>query len=183
MNFVTLHTPRLTLSGLSPEDMNYIFGHLTKEEIKKTLGHRSEADYLKEEQKQKNGYATYNRSFLLFLLTDKETGKIIGRCGLHNWNKDHHRAEIGYIMEDESYKQKGLMDEALKAIMQHGFQQLKLNRIEALVGVENIASIKLLEKNHFKTEGLLKQHVYNDGKFSDSKMYAILRDEYKTIDE
>lgn len=86
--------------------MKNIFENLPKTEIKKILGHRSDEDYKKEELKHKKGYASYNRSFLLFLLTDKESNNIIGRCALHNWNVEHKRAEIGYIMEYENFKRK-----------------------------------------------------------------------------
>lgn len=126
MNFETIETSRLILKGISPDDMKYIFENLTKPEIKKILGHRSEEDYRKEEFKHKNGYSSFNRSFMLFLLTDKESNNIIGRCGLHNLNIEHKRAEIGYIMEDESFKSKGLMTEAINAIIDYGFNKMNL---------------------------------------------------------
>lgn len=178
MNFLTLETNRLILKGLSPEDMKYIFDNLTKPQIKEILGHRSEADYLKEEQKHKNGYSSYNRSFKLFLLIDKASGKIIGRCGIHNWNVDHRRAEIGYVMEDDSFKEKSFMSEAVKRIMEYGFKELKLNRIEAIVGVGNVPSIRILEKNQFKKEGLLRQYFYVADKYVDAVFYSILLEEY-----
>src|ERR1044072_1497554 len=130
MKFEMIETRRLILKGLSPADMTYIFENYTKPEIKKILGHRTEEDYQKEEHKQKNGYSTYNRSFMLFFLMDKASDKIIGRSSLHNWNKEHRRAELGYMMEDEDSKRKGFMSEAVEAIIAHGFSKMKLNRIE-----------------------------------------------------
>lgn len=181
MNFHIIETSRLILKGLYPEDMKYIFDHLTKSSIKEILGHRSDEEYLKEEYKHLNGYSSYNRSFQLFLLTEKESGRIIGRCGIHNWNIDSERAEIGYVMHEESFRKKGLMSEALIAIIEHGFEYLKLNRIDALVGVGNTASIRLLEKNNFKKEGVLKQQFKVDGKYEDAFVFAKLLSEY--IDE
>lgn len=178
MNFKLIETERLLLKGLSPEDMTEIFEGNLKPEIMKILGHRSEADYEKEYLKYKNGYATYNRSFLLFLLVDKTSDKIIGRCGLHNWNTDHRRAEIGYMMEDEDYKKLGLMGEAVEAIIDYGFRFLDLHRIEGLVGKENIPSLRLMEKNNFIREGLLREHYYVAGKFEDSIVFSKLREEY-----
>lgn len=178
INFTILETERMILKGITSEQMKSIFGELPKDEIKSMLGHRSEEAYLKEEYKHLNGYSTYNRRFLLFLMTDRETGLIIGRCGFHNWNKDHKRAEIGYAMEDEKFLRKGLMSEAVKAILQLGFQELELNRIEANVDIQNIPSIKILEKNNFRKEGILREHVYNSDHFSDSVLYSILRKEF-----
>jgi ribosomal-protein-alanine N-acetyltransferase len=158
--------------------MKYIFDNLTKFEIKKILGHRSEEDYLKEEDKHNNGYSSYNRSFMLFLLTDKESGNIIGRCGLHSWNTEHKRAEIGYVIADESYKRKGLMSEAVKAIIDYGFKKMNLNRIEALVGIGNAPSLRLMEKYDFKKEGLLRQHFHVSGTYEDAVLFSKLYSEY-----
>lgn len=177
MNFITIETDRLLLKGLSNEDMKSVFNDLSKLEIMELLGHRSEEDYEKEAFKHQNGYSSYNRSFILFLLMDKESRGIIGRCGLHNWNKEHKRAEIGYNMQDDAFKRKGLMSEAVKAIIEYGFKALQLNRIEALVGIGNTPSLRLMEKNNFRKEGVLRQHVCMDGEFGDSVLFSLLLDE------
>jgi len=178
MNFDTLETPRLTLSGISPEQMRHIFEALPKDEIKRILGHRSEQDYEKEANKHKNGYSSYNRSFKLFLLTDKASNTIIGRCGIHNWNTEHRRAEVGYVMEDERFKRQGLMTEALAAILEYGFRNMNLNRIEALVGAGNVPSLRLMEKFNFTKEGVLRQHAYAFDKFEDSVLFSKLCHEH-----
>lgn len=178
IDFKLIETNRLLLKGLSPQDMTILFENYPKTEIKTVLGHQSEEAYQKEEHKYQNGYASYNRSFLLFLLEDKASGKIIGRCGLHNWNMDHQRAEIGYSMEDEDFKQRGLMSEAVEAIIDYGFSKLKLNRIEALVASYNTPSLRLLEKNGFVQEGVLRNHYLVDGIFEDSVVFSRLQDEY-----
>lgn len=178
LNFETIQTPNLLLKGLSPEDIKSIFENHSKAEIKSLLGHRSEEDFLKEENKYKNGYSSYNRSFKLFLILDKASNNIIGRCGIHNWNAEHKRAEIGYVMEDENYKRKGLMTEALGAIIEYGFTKLNLNRIEALVGKENTASLRLMKKFKFVKEGELREHYFITGKHEDSVMFSKLYHEY-----
>lgn len=142
------------------------------------MGHRSEEEFLQEESKVKNGYASYNRTFILFLLTDKESGRIIGRCGLHNWNREHKRAEIGYEMKEDSYRRKAFMSEAVEAILNYGFTVLKLNRIEALAGPDNVPSLKILKKNNFKQEGTLRQHFAITDKFEDSLVFSLLSEEY-----
>lgn len=180
MKLKIIETNRLLLKSFTPEDMNYIFENLPISEIKTLLGHTSDDAYQKEALKQKQGYSSYNRSFVLFLLIDKETNKIIGRCGLHNWNKDHCRAEIGYSMEDEFFKNKGLMSEAVEAIIRFGFNELKLNRIEALVGVNNVPSLNIIAKNHFTKEGVLRKHYLLEDTFVDSVFFSLLAEEYFT---
>jgi ribosomal-protein-alanine N-acetyltransferase len=178
LNPFIIETERLVLKGFSPEDMTFIFENYPKEKIMNFLGHLSEADYQAEEFKQKNGYAAFNRSFMLFLMVEKSSDKIIGRCGLHNWNKEHKRAELGYNITIEDYKQKGLMTEAVNAIIEYGFNELKLHRIEAMVGSNNIPSLKILEKHSFVKEGVLRQHYFIADKYEDSVVFSKLRNEY-----
>lgn len=178
MDFEIIETERLILKGLSPDGMKYIFENCSKDEIKRILGHRSEEDYQKEEYKHKNGYSSYNRSFELFLMIDKASDTIIGRCGIHNWNVEHNRAEIGYAMADEDYKRKGLMTEALGVIIEYGFTKMNLNRMEAIVGIGNIPSLRLMEKYNFTREGVLRQHYYASGKYEDSILFSRLYPEY-----
>lgn len=178
MQFIQLETERLFLKGISNEMMLRIFNELPKIEIMELLGHVSEQEFEQEYQKHLNGYSSYNRSFILFLLIDKSSEKIIGRCGIHNWNKENHRAEVGYVMHDESFKQKGLMSEAFRTIINYAFLGLKLNRLEALVGEHNEASLRLLMKNNFRQEGILRQHLYKNERYENSILYALLRSEF-----
>lgn len=175
-----LETQRLLLKGLSPAGISHVFENFTKHEIKALLGHQTEEAFLQEEDKYKKGYDSYNRTFLLFLLVEKEASKIIGRCGIHNWNMAHSRAEIGYNITDESFKNKGYMTEAVEAIIRHGFCTLKLNRLEAIVGCANIPSLRLMEKFGFCREGVLRQHYPLNGTFEDSIMFSRLQQEYQS---
>lgn len=178
LNPIIIETDRLFLKGYTPKDITTIFRNYSKNEIIEILGHRNEEEYLTEKNKEENGYATYNRRFIIFLLVEKISNKIIGRCGLHNWNVDHNRAEIGYNMQEDNFKCKGLMSEAVKSIIEYGFKELKLHRIEALVGSNNIASLKIIEKNHFTKEGFLREHYYIADKYEDSIFFSILHHEY-----
>jgi [ribosomal protein S5]-alanine N-acetyltransferase len=178
MEFEILETNRLFLKGISPEGMNYIFENHSQDEIMYILGHGSNKDFEVEKNKYKQGYSTYNRRFVLFLLIDKESEIIIGRCGLHNWNPDHYRAEIGYSMEVESFKQMGYMSEAVEAIIKFGFEKLKLHRIEAMTATYNTPSLQLLRKNKFVQEGLLREHYLVGDIFEDSIVFSLLQKEY-----
>ena len=177
MNLKTIKTERLILRRLTPEDYNYMFEHFSKEDIMQLLGHTSDEEFLKEKSKYEKGYATHNRSFALFQIIDKASMTIIGGCGFHNWYPDHRRAEIGYNLKTDDFKKKGIMTEALKAIIDYGFTTMKLHRIEALVGTENIPSLKLMEKFGFIKEGVLKEHYYIDNTFVDSVLFGKLSQE------
>ena len=179
MEFETLTTDRLILRILSPEVYDFIYQNLSEEEQMKFLGLSSEEELTKEKNKYDQGLSMFNKSFRGFQLIDKASDKIIGWCGYHIWYTEHSRAEIGYGLFDDAFKQKGLMSEALPTIIEYGFITMKLHRIEALAATYNIPSVKLLDKLNFKREGVLREHYLVDDRMEDSVVYSLLRSEFK----
>jgi ribosomal-protein-alanine N-acetyltransferase len=70
------------------------------------------------------------------------------------------------------------MTEALGAVIQHGFEKLNLQRLEAVVGAKNIPSLLLMEKYNFIKEGLLRQYYFTGDKYEDSVLFSKLASEY-----
>lgn len=176
MQLTVLNTERLSLRKITPEVYDYIYNTLSEEEQLRFLSLVSLEELKKEQEKHKKGLATYNKTFVYFHLIDKETELVIGWCGYHTWYIDHNRAEIGYELIDDTYKNKGFMTEALQLIIAYGFDQMSLNRIEAFISLENIPSFKLLTKFGFMQEGLLKNHYLKDGAYEDSAVFSLLKD-------
>ncbi|MHB1392864.1 MAG: GNAT family N-acetyltransferase [Clostridia bacterium] len=85
---------------------------------------------------------------MLWGITPKNENKLIGSICLWNISEELSKAEIGYELMTE-YQGKGIMSEAIKAVIEYGFENMKLNLIEALPYSDNIRSIKLLERNSF----------------------------------
>ncbi len=179
MNFEEILTDRLILRKISDETYDEIFKTYTDEEIKDLLGIDTEEALIKEKAKYQGGIASHNKKILYFQLLDKETKKIIGWCGFHTWYIDHFRAEIGYGLFDEHYKRKGLMSEAIFPIINYGFEQMNLHRIEAFISPYNDASLKLIKKLNFKEEGLLREHYYTNNKSEDSMVFGLLKHEFE----
>ena len=178
MEFETLKTERLILKKITPEVLKYLFENYSDAEIKKELGLTSDTELTTEKAKSYGGYTTYDRTILSFLLVLKENNETIGRCGYHNWYKDHKKAEIGYVLYQEENKRKGYMNEALGAIVAYGFNTMNLNRIEACTGPTNIASQNLIKKYGFTQEGYLRQHYIRNEEIQDSLIFSLLREEY-----
>ena len=99
--------------------------------------------------------------------------KLIGMAGLWRIDKEHHRAEIGYTLLPE-YWNKGLMTEAIQAIVHYGFYQIDLHSIEANINPLNIASRRILEKNGFVQEAYFRENYFFNGKFLDSAIFSLL---------
>ena len=98
----------------------------------------------------------------------------IGNLGFWRIVKEHHRAELGYMLHPDYWRQ-GIMSEALTAILNYGFTQMRLHSIEANVAPNNIASVKLLEKHNFVREGYFRENYYVRGTFQDTATYSLLR--------
>ncbi|WP_284653739.1 GNAT family N-acetyltransferase [Flavobacterium terrisoli] len=177
IEFEILETERLLLKKITPALFADLFANYPEAEIKKLLGLSTEEEFLKEKAKSEGGYTTYDRTILAFVLVSKESGQTIGRCGYHNWYKDHSRAELGYALNNDESKRKGYMGEAVKAILDYGFKVMNLNRIEAFIGPANEASLRLVKKNGFVQEGQLRQHFVRNGEAEDSVVFSLLKDD------
>jgi len=103
----------------------------------------------------------------------KDTGKLLGKVMLFNYEKESRRAEIGFGVSRHFWG-KGIVFEAASALIDYAFNTLCLRRIEAEIDPENTASGKALERLGFEKEGLLKQRWEVNGVVSDSAMYGLL---------
>ncbi|HIU46119.1 MAG TPA: GNAT family N-acetyltransferase [Candidatus Fimadaptatus faecigallinarum] len=107
----------------------------------------------------------------------KQTGRLIGTIGFMWINRDHNSAEVGYSLARAQWN-KGLMSEALEAVLEEGFMDLGLHRIEAQHEVDNPASGRVMVKCGMLYEGCVRGRLYNKGRYVDVSLYAILRDDY-----
>jgi ribosomal-protein-alanine N-acetyltransferase len=180
MEFEILTTERLRLRKITPEVYRYIFENYTAEEITGFLGITS-VEFDAEKEKFEKGLTTFNRSFTYFQLINKASDTIIGWCGYHTWYLNHNRAEIGYGLFHDDYKGKGIMTEAIKPIIDYGFNKMNLHRIEAFIGPNNQASQKLVKKLNFTPEGLLREHFCKDNVMEDSIVFSLLKKEHKIL--
>lgn len=114
----------------------------------------------------------------MWAIVEKKSQKVIGDCGFHNWVLEHDRSEVGYGLY-EAYRNNGYMYEAMQKVVEYGFEELKLNRIEACISPDNIPSRKLIEKLGFEEEGTLRQHYKSKGKIYDSVIYSKLKSDKK----
>lgn len=108
----------------------------------------------------------------------KKQDKLIGSCGFHCLEQEHFKAEIGYELHPD-YWGRGIMTEAINKIISYGFYEMSLNRIEAFYEPANIGSQKVLEKNGFQFEGILKRRFFIKGKFVDTALTAVINEDYR----
>lgn len=104
-------------------------------------------------------------------------GSIVGNISVEQKDDVFYQdSEIGYMLMT-SWWSKGIMTEAVKQICRFAFETLDIMRISGVVYSPNMASRKVLERNGFQLEGVLRKAVYKDGNVYDKCLYGLLRDE------
>lgn len=104
-------------------------------------------------------------------------GEFIGMCGFNTIDNQSKRAQIGYWISKE-FEGRGVVRKAVESLIDYGFSQLELNRIEIICGVENKRSRKLPESLEFTEEGVMKEYEFLYDHFHDCVLYRMLKSEY-----
>lgn len=173
--FNELTTARLLLRKIVPEDAPAIYELRTNEKVmqfidKEPMKSSEESKVLVEkiikDLEDNNGI-----TWCICLPGNKQ--QLIGTIGFWRLEKHNYRAEIGYMLHPQ-YWNKGFMQEAVKAVIEYGFKQMKLHSIMANINPGNIASAALLKKTNFVREAYFKEDYYFRGKFLDSAIYSLL---------
>ena len=176
--FPVLETQRLILREIVSADAEAIFTLRSDAEVTKFNGVPT---YVRIEQAheliESMVKCYYDKRELRWGLTLKGDDRLIGMCGYNYWVRQDYRASIGYDLSRAFWGQ-GIMPEALRAIIEFGFERMALNRIEADASAENIASIRVLHKLGFQREGLQREQYFEYGEFHDLVLFSLLRSDY-----
>ena len=108
----------------------------------------------------------------------KETGELVGDCGLHTLREDRPQGEIGYSLAP-AHQGRGLMTEALTALLTYAFADLNMHRMIARVHLENERSQRLLARLGVRREAPFVQSWWFKGAGADECLYALLRSEWR----
>lgn len=173
-----IDTQRLLLRVYTAEAAQEVFNRLAVEDAMQIFGLQKSEDAARVRAVVFASDAY--RSSMLFIIHDKITDAVIGACNFHIWMKKHARAEIGYAI-DEQFRNQGITKEAMKQVLQYGFDEMGLNRVEAFIGPQNTPSLKLVAHFGFTREGLLREHYYKNDRFEDSVCFSLLKNEYNRV--
>ena len=110
-------------------------------------------------------------------IIEKKTGKLVGTIGYMTYSEDNNSVEVGYSLAHWLWNG-GYMTEALRRVIDYTFEDMEINRIEAQHELTNPSSGRVMEKCGMKKEGVLRQRLYNKGKYVDVALYAILHSDY-----
>ena len=114
---------------------------------------------------------------ITFTIKLKAGKKFCGLIEVREIDREHLQGELSFWLILNLWGE-GYMSEAVRSVVQYGFEVLNLNRLYAYHMLRNPASGRILEKNGFTQEGLLRQRVIKWGRFEDVALWAILKKEW-----
>jgi len=103
--------------------------------------------------------------------------QLVGTCGFNEWSQVHRWAELAFDLA-KAHWGKGLMRQAVAAILQWTFQQNQVDRVHAFVRVDNRRSERLLERIGFMREGCLRSYRICRGQPQDFYIFGLLRSDW-----
>lgn len=175
-------TKRLCLRPFRPSDLSHLERYVVREHFWKYLPidpqtPESVRVFLDKRLADRWGDGSY-----LCAIELAELGHLIGTVRISVDSATHRSGDIGYALNDE-YSGRGYMTEAVRRILNVGFNELGLNRIWAMADTDNEPSWQLLERVGMLREGLLRQNQLVRSNLRDSFLYSILESDSDKIKE
>lgn len=172
--FPILETKRLLLRRIDEKDLHDLFQLRSLKEVMRYIDRPlaisiTDAEILLEKMNQ----GLENNEGIAWAITIKDNPQLIGTISYHRIEKENYRAEIGYMLHPDFWK-KGIASEAIKQVLDFGFNTMNLHSIEANINPENKASSGVLRKFNFIKEAHYKENYFYDGKFLDTEIYSLL---------
>ncbi len=175
----TLYAPRVRLRAIDREDVDALFEIFSDPDVMRywsspPMVHRSEAAHLLTRIEEH----FRNRDLFQWGVALTNEDRLIGTCTLAHLNVANRRAELGFAL-GRAHWRKGLMREALGALLDFGFGEWNFHRIEADVDPRNEPSLRLLEGLGFQREGFLRERWLANGETQDTVLLGLLQKEWR----
>ncbi|MEG0472483.1 MAG: GNAT family protein [Solibacillus sp.] len=119
-----------------------------------------------------------------FVIIDAQTNEVIGSTTYMDISMGHKRLEIGSTWLTPAYWRSNINTNCKFLILQYGFEELELNRIQIKTGHENVRSQKAIERLGAVKEGVLRNHmIRKEGTIRHTVLYSITNEEWSEIKE
>jgi RimJ/RimL family protein N-acetyltransferase len=113
-----------------------------------------------------------------FTIIDKKDGTLLGGCGLNNIDNNNRIANLGYWVRS-SRKGGGIASSVVGLLARFAFEELKLNRVEIITALGNMASQRVAIKAGATKEGILRKRIVVRDKTYDGIMYSLIPEDIK----
>ena len=179
MTFTKIETARLLVRRFQDGDLSYFLEYRNDPEVARYQGWESISEgralaTIEENQRIEPGVPGLWFQFAIEL---KETGHLVGDCGLCVLVQDARQAQLGITLA-RPYQGRGLAAEAVSAVLDYAFINLDLHRVVATLDVENVRSAALMERVGLRREGHFVKNAWFKGHWADEYLYAVLQAEW-----
>lgn len=170
--FPTIDLQTVRLRQLHSEDTKDFYHFLCNENVRTFISDEDIPENIEAAKTELMYWASlYTMLKSIYWAVATPDNKLIGTCGFNTWNRTHKRAEISYDLSYDYWGQ-GIMTKVVEAITKFAFDNMQVQRVQATVAEDNVASIRLLEKCGYQKEGLLVKFGLLHGKEKNFYMYA-----------
>ena len=176
---IKIETERLILRALESEDAENMFQNWSNDpKVTKFLTWPANKEIKMAEDILKIWKSQYEKSdFYQWGIVPKSFGEVIGTISVVELDERVEKVQIGYCIGQKWWNQ-GYTSEAFAAIISFLFEEVGVNRIEAMYDLRNPGSGKVMEKCGLQYEGMLRQAGWSNSGIGDMAMHSILASEY-----
>ena len=176
-DFPIIETKRLKLRQFNDLDLNQVFMGLSHPDVIKYYGISFKTLEDTKVQMQWFNKLEEEGKGIWWAICDKTNEAFIGACGLYEIEKTNRKAEIGFWLLPDFWKQ-GFVNEAIPHICQYGFNTLQLHRIEGFVDSNNQSCKKTLSRLKFEYEGTMVDCEWKDGNSISLDIFALINNKH-----
>lgn len=176
---VRLATARLDLRPLQAADADAVFALRSDPVVQRYGSHpawterQTAVDYVERDLRRMAAGTDAQ-----FAIVRRADAAVVGTCTLYRLDAQSRMAEIGYVLRPSEWGQ-GYATEAVTTLLDWGFDQLDLNRVEADIDPRNAPSVRAMERLGFTREGHLRERWIVAGEVCDSLIYGLLAREWR----
>jgi RimJ/RimL family protein N-acetyltransferase len=171
----------ILLRPLQKSDLSLFIKWHSDPEVNEYLGRYLPVTQVMEEKWLEEAASTKGGTRVHFIIeaVNGNVSQPIGSIGLGMIDHRNQTAVMGIAIGEKDYWKKGYGTEAVQLLIDYGFKQLNLNRINSYVFAPNTRSLRMHEKVGFIKEGICRQTCYKNGRLVDEVVFGLLREEWR----
>ncbi len=167
------------LRAYKKEDIDIVVKYINDEEVKKNTSPGIPYIYTREDEEKWYEANTALSDTYSFAIETLKDSVYLGGCGINEVDWKNSKVVIGIFIGNKEYWNKGYGTDTVRVLIKFIFEQMNINKIKLNVYSFNERAIKCYEKCGFKTEGVLREEIYRDGKYHDEIVMGLLKREYE----
>ena len=168
---------RIYLRGIERDDLNRCHDWMSDPGVRATLAQRYPMSLAREADWVERATRGQDPSEMNFAICILEDDRHIGNCGLVAIDRDNRTATLGILIGEADFRGRGLGRDAVRTLCRFAFDEMDLHKIRLDVYASNSAAIRTYEAVGFRSEGVLREEAYREGRRADMIRMGLLRGE------